>query len=134
MNILFLHQNFPGQFKHLAGQLAANPANRIVALCQEQAPRHPRIATHIVYQPARKAHGHRYLRTLEEGVLNGQAVVRMLQKLKQDGFTPDIVIAHPGWGEALYVKDVFPMRRYWDILNFSIMPTAPTRTSTRSFP
>lgn len=108
MNILFLHQNFPGQFKHLAGQLAANPANRIVALCQEQAPRHPRVAAHIVYQPARKAHGHHYLRTLEEGVLNGQAVVRVLQKLKQDGFTPDMVIAHPGWGEALYVKDVFP--------------------------
>lgn len=108
LNILFLHQNFPGQFKHLAGQLAANPANRIVALCQQQAPRHPRIATHIVYQPARKAHGHHYLRTMEEGVLNGQAVARALQKLKHDGFTPDIVIAHPGWGEALYVKDIFP--------------------------
>lgn len=108
MNILFLHQNFPGQFRHLAGQLAANPANRIVALCQQQAPRHPRVATHIVYQPARKAHGHHYLRTLEEGVLNAQAVVRVLQKLKEDGFTPDIVIAHPGWGEALYVTDVFP--------------------------
>lgn len=108
MNILFLHQNFPGQFKHLAGQLAANPANRVVALCQEQAPRHPRVAAHIAYQPARKARGHHYLRTLEEGVLNGQAVVRVLQKLKQDGFTPDVVIAHPGWGEALYVKDIFP--------------------------
>lgn len=108
MNILFLHQNFPGQFKHLAGQLAANPANRIVALCQEQAPRHPHVKTHIVYLPPRKAHGHPYLRTLEEGVLNGQAVARALLKLKQQGFTPDIVIAHPGWGEALYVKDVFP--------------------------
>jgi glycosyltransferase involved in cell wall biosynthesis len=108
MNILFLHQNFPGQFKHLASQLAANPANRIIALCQEQAPRHPRVETHIVYQPARNAHGHHYLRTLEEGVLNGQAVARALLKLKQQGFIPDIVIAHPGWGEALYVKDVFP--------------------------
>lgn len=108
VNILFLHQNFPGQLKHPAGHLAANPANRIVALCQEQAPRLPRMATHIVYRPARRAHCHHYLRTLEEGVLNGQAVARALLKLKQDGFVPDIVIAHPGWGEALYVKDVFP--------------------------
>lgn len=50
---------------------------------------------------------HHYVRPLEAGVLYGQAVARTLLSLKEKGFVPDIVIAHPGWGEALYVKDVF---------------------------
>ena len=32
MNVLFIHQNFPGQFKHLAPALAAEPGNRVLAL------------------------------------------------------------------------------------------------------
>ena len=110
MNILFIHQNFPGQFRHLAGHLAANPQNRVVAICQPQAPRHPKVPNTLVYTPNRKAAPttHHYLRTLEEGVLNGQAVAKVSLKLKKEGFTPDIIIVHPGWGEALYVKDIFP--------------------------
>jgi len=110
MNILFIHQNFPGQFRHLAGHLATNPQNRIIAICQPQAPGLPQVQQTHTYTPSRKpAPGtHHYLRSLEEGVLNGQAVAKILLKLKQDGFVPDIVIAHPGWGEALYVKDIYP--------------------------
>jgi len=32
MNILFIHQNFPGQYKHLAPALATNSSNRVVAM------------------------------------------------------------------------------------------------------
>lgn len=38
----------------------------------------------------------------------GQGVVRAIQKLLKDGFLPDIVCTHQGWGEALYLKDVLP--------------------------
>jgi len=110
MNILFIHQNFPGQFRHLAGHLAANPQHRVAAICQPHAPRHPLVPNTIVYKPARKPRpgAHHYLYGMEEGVLNGQAVAKVLLQLKKARFIPDIVIAHPGWGEALYVKDVFP--------------------------
>lgn len=110
MNVLFIHQNFPGQFRHLAGHLAADPQNRVVAICQPHAARHRGVRNTIIYRPARASgpHTHHYLHGFENGVLNGQAVARVLLKLKKEGFVPDIVIAHPGWGEALYVKDVFP--------------------------
>lgn len=110
MNILFIHQNFPGQFRHLAGYLADNPQNRITAICQPQAPGHPKVLRKLVYQPARKpsAATHHYLRSMEGAVLNGQAVAKVLLQMKKRGYVPDIVIAHPGWGEALYVKDIFP--------------------------
>lgn len=113
MNILFIHQNFPGQFRHLAGHLASNPQNRVVALCQQYAPRHPQVPNTVVYAPSRKPapSTHHYLRSMEEGVLNGQAVATVLLKLKREGFVPDIVIGHPGWGEALYVKDIYPTTR-----------------------
>ena len=36
MNILFVHQNFPGQYLHLARHLAAQPGRRVLALSQRQ--------------------------------------------------------------------------------------------------
>jgi len=45
---------------------------------------------------------------MEEAVLSGQASAEVLIKLKRKGFNPTVVIAHPGWGESLFVKDVFP--------------------------
>jgi hypothetical protein len=59
---------------------------------------------------------------LEAGVLHGQAVARMLLKLKAKGFVPDVVIAHPGWGEALYVKDVFPRTKLISFFEFFYHP------------
>jgi glycosyltransferase involved in cell wall biosynthesis len=54
---------------------------------------------------------HPYLRRMEDAVLHGQAVARILLKLKAQGWRPDTILAHPGWGETLYAKDVFPDAR-----------------------
>lgn len=48
---------------------------------------------------------------MENAVLHGQAVARVLQRLKSRGFVPDVVLGHPGWGETLYVKEIFPNTR-----------------------
>jgi glycosyltransferase involved in cell wall biosynthesis len=114
MNFLFIHQNFPGQFTHLAAHFAASPGNRVVAICQGQAPglkngAFPAVAK-TVYHPHRKpsSSNHPYLARAESQVLNGQGVARALLQLRRKGFEPDIAIAHTGWGEAMYFKDVFP--------------------------
>lgn len=57
---------------------------------------------------SRQAGTHPYLRPLDEAVRHGQAVARALLTLRQRGFVPDVILAHPGWGETLYVRDVFP--------------------------
>ncbi len=108
MNILFVHQNMPGQFGHLAARLARDPGNRVVFLTRaDRAP--PAGTTCMRYRLTRNVHPttHHYLRDFESAVLHGQAVARACLELKQSGFTPDIVVAHPGWGEPMYVKDVF---------------------------
>ncbi|TLX64005.1 glycosyl transferase family 1 [Stutzerimonas nosocomialis] len=62
------------------------------------------------YRPHRQAskETHPYARTFEEGVLHGQQVLRLLLDLKAKGYRPDVIVAHPGWGETLYAKQAFP--------------------------
>ncbi len=109
MRILFIHQNCPGQYKHLARYMAAQRGNRVAFITQSGKPNLPGI-TKVEYKPARAPgkETHFYIRHLESAVLNGQGVVRAATSLKKGGFVPDVVCAHPSWGEALYIKDVFP--------------------------
>lgn len=109
MNILFVHQNFPGQYLHLARHLAAQPGNRVVALSQRRDGDLPGVRT-IRYRPQRDVTPqlHHYLRGTEAGVLNAQAVARAALELKKSGFVPDVMLGHNGWGEIWYLKDVFP--------------------------
>ncbi|MEO8410520.1 MAG: glycosyltransferase family 4 protein [Propionivibrio sp.] len=109
MNILFIHQNFPGQYVHLARHLAAQPGNRVVAIAQRQDVTLPGVRS-IVYRPPRDVSRdlHHYLRGVEASVLNAQVVARVALNLKKSGFVPDIMVGHNGWGEIWYLKDVFP--------------------------
>ena len=109
MKILFVHQNFPGQYLHLARHLALDPANEVVAITQRKGVVLPGVRT-IVYEPARKTTSrlHHYVVDMESGVLNGQQVARAALKLRDDGFVPDVMAGHNGWGEIWFLKDVFP--------------------------
>jgi len=109
MRILFIHNNFPAQYRHVAAALVKNPDNRVGFLTQRQTGEIPGV-TKLLFEPARKAHEstHLYVKPFENAVLEAQAVVRVLQQLKQKGFVPDLVCAHTGWGCGLFVKDVFP--------------------------
>jgi glycosyltransferase involved in cell wall biosynthesis len=54
---------------------------------------------------------HLYLRQTEASTLHGQAAARAMLQMKRSGFSPDTILAHPGWGETLFAKDVFPNAR-----------------------
>lgn len=116
MRILFIHQNFPGQFKHLAPALAVQ-GHEVVALCINN-PSFPTPGVKIVqHRPHLTAQApgsdteagalHELRNKMERGV----SVAHALRALQHGGFTPDLVYAHSGWGEAFYVKDVFPDTR-----------------------
>ena len=109
MKVLFIHQNFPGQYLHLARHLGADPANQVVFITQRRDASLPGVKK-IVYKPGRAVTGgiHHYLKDTEAGVLNAQAVARVALDLKKSGFVPDVMVGHNGWGEIWYVKDVFP--------------------------
>ncbi|HEY9710990.1 MAG TPA: glycosyltransferase family 4 protein [Oculatellaceae cyanobacterium] len=109
MQILFLHPNFPAQFRHLAVTLAQNPNNRVVFGTNRREGNLPGVVK-ALYAPNRQPHPqtHHYVRTLENAVIQGQGVYRMAEGLKAQGFTPDVVYGHSGWGPTLFIKDIFP--------------------------
>jgi glycosyltransferase involved in cell wall biosynthesis len=112
MQILFLHPNFPAQFRHLASLLAQDPNNQVVFGTKREEGSLPQVIK-VIYRPAResRAETHHYVRPLENAVLQGQSVYRIAEQLKKQGFIPDIVYGHSGWGPTLFVKDIFPQAR-----------------------
>lgn len=110
---LFIHQNFPGQFRHLAPALAA-AGHEVVALGMRsnvEALPGVRYFAHQARVPAGAGEQPAQLRDLFSKVLRGESASAALARLKEQGFTPDTVFVHPGWGEAFFVRDVFPHAR-----------------------
>jgi glycosyltransferase involved in cell wall biosynthesis/DNA-binding CsgD family transcriptional regulator len=113
MRVLVIHQNFPGQFGHFVRAWSRRPGWDVRALGRDTAPGLPGFDKLTRYTLARKvrADQHPYLRQIEASTLHGQATARAMLQLRASGFTPDAILAHPGWGETLFAKDVFPNAR-----------------------
>jgi hypothetical protein len=108
VNILFVHQNFPGQFRHLAPALVAR-GDRVAALHMNDAPEMDGVElVRSRPDPAAAPAGHRWTRDLDAKVIRGEASLRAARALADSGFVPDVVVAHPGWGESLFLKQLWP--------------------------
>ena len=109
MNIIFIHGNFPGQFKHLLFNLAEVDGIETYFLTEKDN-QGSEIVKVEKLEPHRSASSstHHYLTTTEECVLRGQAVIRKLIELEERGISIDIVICHGGMGYGLFIKDLRP--------------------------
>jgi glycosyltransferase involved in cell wall biosynthesis len=111
MNILLVHQNFPGQFKHLAPALQ-KAGHRVVAFSMRsgQPPElPPGMDIHHSKPRCGSAAGlHPWVVDFEAKVIRGEATFRTAMNLRKSGFNPDVIVAHPGWGESLFLKEVWP--------------------------
>ena len=113
MKVLFLHQNFPGQFKHLAPALAA-AGHEVHALLLANKPGMlwQGVQVHTYFPKRSSTPGiHPWIIDVEAKVIRGEAVLHWAMQFKQQGFYPDVVIAHPSWGESLFIKEVWPDTR-----------------------
>lgn len=117
MRILFVHCNYPAQFRHLSRHYAETAGHEVVFLAQNKewtAETHPAIRL-ARYQLGRDPQGelcHPYLRRYETAVLHGQAALREAMRLKQQGFEPDLIVGHSGFGNTLYLKEAWPHARF----------------------
>ena len=109
MRVLFVHQSFPAQYKHMAAALAADPANQVIGLRQKLGRDVPGVRSIVLEPvPTPAAPRQRFEPGLNAALDNADAVHRAAQALKAEGFTPDIMLGHNGWGEILFLKDVWP--------------------------
>ncbi|MEI7934388.1 MAG: glycosyltransferase family 4 protein [Chlorobiaceae bacterium] len=114
MQFLFVHQNFPGQFKFLAPALAADSRNRVVAMTMKKVQVAEWHGIKLRFYAASRGSTkgiHPWVGDFETKTIRGEACFRAAQQLKAEGFTPDVIIAHPGWGESLFLKDVWPQAK-----------------------
>lgn len=110
MKILFIHQNFPGQFKFLAPALV-NQGHEVHAMIMQktEAQSWQGIRLHPYY-PSRGTtpNIHPWVSDFETKTIRAEACFRKAVEMKKDGFSPDLIIAHHGWGESLFLKEVWP--------------------------
>lgn len=110
MKILFIHQNFPGQFKHLAVVLAQQGHQVVSLTLRVKEPTRWNGVQLLPYAIQRQTpqQCHPWVTDFDTKVTRAESCFLAAMKLKEAGFTPDLIIAHPGWGESLFLRDVWP--------------------------
>lgn len=109
MNVLFVHQNFPGQFRHSATALAA-AGHQVMALGINPQSFPTPGAAYARYPIRRKPMEgvSPLVLDFQSKTIRGESAAAAAAELKAKGFDPDVVVVHPGWGEQLFLKDVWP--------------------------
>jgi glycosyltransferase involved in cell wall biosynthesis len=109
LKILFVHQNFPGQFLHLAPEMArrghdclalTDVVNQRTASIPVAKYKHEALKV----DPAQTRLGRNYTTMSDRGV----TVARAALQLRDKGYVPDVIFGHSGWGETLFLKEVWP--------------------------
>ena len=111
MKILFIHQSFPGQYLHIVNALAEQNIHTLVALSIHPPSRPLPPQLNLVQYGLSRGNGvdvHPLALETETKVIRAEACAKAAQKLKQQGFVPDLICAHPGWGESLFMHDIWP--------------------------
>ena len=113
MNVLFVHNNFPAQFRHLVTWLARDPGVKLAAIGSNtaaafQGVRPVKYALH----DADLAETHPFARRFDMECRRAEQVLYGLSNLVTSGFRPDVIFAHPGWGETLPLRTIFPEARF----------------------
>jgi len=117
MKILFIHQNFPGQFRALSNALATKGHEvRAIAITGKEVPGVD-VQNYIVQRGSSK-NIHPLVTDFETKIIRGEACANALEKLKKEGYAPDLVIAHSGWGETAFLKDIFPDVKFCNYFEF----------------
>ena len=110
MNILFIHQNFPGQFKFLASALAQQGHTVVAMTMQKTEAKEWQGVKLVPYNASRGTTPkvHPWISDFETKTIRAEACFRAALQMKDDGFSPDVIVSHHGWGESLFLKDVWP--------------------------
>jgi len=106
--ILIVHQNFPGQFGLLTRVLRER-GDQVVAIGGPTARQMDGVpmarwraargsAPDVFYQAVRA----------EADLIRGEAGLNAAMALKERGFIPDLIVAHPAWGETVHLRTVYP--------------------------
>ena len=111
MRILFVHMNFPAQFRNLAGFLGRDSRNEVVFAAMNENPGWdiPGVRKAVFVPEATMfPEGHAINSKFWDASCRASGALRLAVELRRQGFVPDIICGHSGWGPTMYLRDVFP--------------------------
>jgi glycosyltransferase involved in cell wall biosynthesis len=123
MNVLFVHNNFPAQFRHLAAALAKEPGVRVAAIGSPTAAAMESVDLHsydLAQQDVLRTHP--FARRFDLECRRAEQVLYATTSLCERGFRPDVVLVHSGWGENLPLRSAFPNARIINYCEFYYRP------------
>lgn len=126
MRVLFLHNNYPAQFRHLAAALAARRGVDVTYGTSAFGRDLPGVRR-VMYTAVEPKQLDTHLLTLpfEAASRTGHAVLAAFQPLAARGYRPDVICAHSGFGPALYIKHLFPDAKLVGYFEWFYRSTAP---------
>lgn len=117
-HILFIHQNFPGQYRYLVKHFAEHAQWEVSCVgekphLQRQLHLIPKNINILGYEMPRVAPAEvsSRLQHFASHVTRADALEKLLLRQKSKGLEPDVICVHPGWGEGLYLSEIFPEAR-----------------------
>ena len=105
--VLFIHNGAPGRFAHIAramlargwsGALINGPTGTDIPGLDNRRFAFDLPTVRPTFRPVQR---------VEQALLMGRGTAQVAEQLKAEGFVPDLIIGHPGWGEMLYLNEVF---------------------------
>jgi glycosyltransferase involved in cell wall biosynthesis len=115
MQILFVHQNYPAQFGHIASHLARHHGFRCTFI-SERPGESTKDVERIQYQSQSGAteKTHYCTRKFENQIWHSQAVFEAL-KARPD-IQPDLIVGHSGFVSTLYLRELYdcPITNYFE--------------------
>src|SRR4051812_27608669 len=105
MKVLFVHNNFPAQFSNLISALRQEAGVEMAAVgSQTSQPTEGVRLVKYTLSEAMVAATHPFARRFDLECRRAEQVLYALSSLISSGFTPDVILGHPGWGETLPLR------------------------------
>lgn len=116
LRILFVHQNFPAQFVHLAKALKERGHDIFVLTWKDNQRPCPYPAMRYAFElPKASGVAQSFIKNAERGVSAARAAQTLRTK---HGYIPDVVFGHFGWGETLFLREIWPEARHLSYAEF----------------
>ena len=114
MRVCFIHQNLPAQYRHLITALLRR-GDQVLAIGEQRAIQrwglhHANLGLlgYRIPDAAALAAVPAHLRLTHLQLARAEAVLQAVRQLRSRDLVPDLVVAHPGWGEAMFLRGALP--------------------------
>ena len=109
-DVLFVHNNFPAQFGFIADALKAR-RSRCAVIGSTTARANGLPVRQWSLKRGTTPNGFPLAVRAEADLLRARAAADCALAYQKQGFDPEVIIGHPGWGETLLLREIFPRAR-----------------------